>query len=38
VRQSVQTFGALEVERIIDGGLGAQGSLLFEVLLDVGVL
>ena len=38
VGQGVQTFGPLEVEWIVDGSFCPQSALLFEVLLDVGML
>jgi hypothetical protein len=38
VAQGVQPFGALEVERVVDGRLSAQRAVLFEALLDMRVL
>ena len=35
VREAGQSFGGGEVGRVVDGRLGAEGSLVLEVLLDV---
>ena len=38
LRQGLQRLAGLEVGRVVDGSLGPERALLFEVLLDVGVL